>query len=485
MSALSLDQQALDQRAAEAAVAARPHDPIGALMGDPRTAPFSPALVEVAEGAPSRLLLWMPTAALGMLGVLVAWAALASVDIVSQAPGRVVPSARVKMVQPAEGGVVRAIHVANGDTVRAGAPVLDLDPAEVGVDVDQLSRRLVAARLEAAAARAELEAEAEGASGGGAGGGAGGDALARFAVPPGAAPETAERRRGQLAGDVAAMRVRVAAADGEIQRLKAARAAIAAQAAKVEAVLPLLRERVETRAYLVDRNLTARSELLALRQELVQLDHERGILRQQIAQADADVSLAEERRRQLLAERRAELLRRLAEQEELAGQVAGELDKATQRQARRRLLAPVDGVVADLAVFTVGGVVREADALMKIVPEDDRLEVEARVKNRDVGFVRAGQTVAVKVDTFTFTRYGTLEGRVLDLSADSASDDPQNGTYKARIALARETMTIDGAAVRLTPGMTVTVDIRTGARTVLDYLLTPMLRITNEALRER
>ncbi|HEY0836629.1 MAG TPA: HlyD family type I secretion periplasmic adaptor subunit, partial [Azospirillum sp.] len=289
----------------------------------------------------------------------------------------------------------------------------------------------------------------------------------------------------QLADDWASDRARLAGAEGEVRRLQAARVTLRARIARVAAVLPLLRERVATRAFLVERNLTARSELLKLRQELVESEREAEVLTGQLHQAELDVIQAEERQRQTAAERTGALLRRLGAQEQEAAALAAELRKATERQARRTLLAPADGVVTELAVHTLGGVVREAEALMKIVPEDGLLEIEARVRNRDVGFVRPGQPVEVKVDTFAFTRYGALPGTLLDVAADAAADDPQNATYKARIALERDTLRVDGRDVRLQPGMTVTVDIRTGHRRAIEYVLAPMLRLTGEAMRER
>jgi len=434
---------------------------------------FAPELVEVAERTPGRTLLWLPSIVLAALLLATAWGALAELEIVSPSPGRVVPSARVKLVQPAEGGVVRAIHVRNGQAVTAGQPVIDLDPTDAGAEHEQLTRRLATARLEAAALRAALEAEP------------GRDPLALFTPPDGIEAAAVELRRRQLADDWASDRARLAAAEGEVQRLQAARATLAARIAKVAAVLPLLRERVATRAFLVERNLTARSELLKLRQELVESEREEAVLVQQLRQADLDVTQAEERQRQAVAERTGGLLRRLGGQEQEAAALAAELRKAAERQARRTLLAPADGVVTELAVHTLGGVVREAETLLKIVPEDGLLEIEARVRNRDVGFVQPGQAVEVKVDTFAFTRYGTLPGTLVDVAADAAGDDPQNGTYKARIALERDTLRVDGRDVRLQPGMTVTVDIRTGRRRAIEYLLAPMLRMAGEAMRER
>ncbi|WP_207485439.1 HlyD family type I secretion periplasmic adaptor subunit [Arenibaculum pallidiluteum] len=483
-----------------AAARARPHEPLSALVRADR---FSPALVEVAERAPTGVVVWLPMLMAVILAAFAGWASFARIDIISSAQGRIVPSARVKLVQPLETGIVRAIHVRNGDRVRAGDPVLELDPTETGVERETLDRRLVTTRLEAAALEAELAA-------------VGGDkapptdlfeaamptvrALAQADDPdmwsPRAEAElhrTAALRAQLLAGAWTSFRGKVSAAEAEIVKLRAARAATQAQVAKLVAVQPILRERVETRAYLVSRQLTAKSELLELQQALVENEREQDVLRQGLAQAESELGLAEERRRQLLADRREELLRRLSEQDQQITILSADLRKARERIARRMLVAPVDGVVSELSVHTLGGVVKEAEPLLKIVPDDDRLEVEALIPNRDVGFVQPGQHVVVKVDAFPYTRYGSIAGTVQSLSADAmGSSDPSPGAmrpdqtaYKARVALARETMNLDGREIRLIPGMTVVVDIRTGDRTVMEYLLNPVLKYQSEALRER
>ena len=170
------------------------------------------------------------------------------------------------------------------------------------------------------------------------------------------------------------------------------------------------------------------------------------------------------------------------------------------------LTSPVDGVVQQLAVHTVGGVVTPAQALLVVVPSDSPLEIEATVSNRDIGFVHNGQQAEIKVDTFNFTRYGLLQGKVLGVSRDSVTrDKPQNKTnqtvqgaeatsseppgqelsYVARISLNRVQMQVENGLVDLLPGMAVTAEIKTGSRRIISYLLSPLLRYGQESMRER
>jgi hemolysin D len=176
--------------------------------------------------------------------------------------------------------------------------------------------------------------------------------------------------------------------------------------------------------------------------------------------------------------------------------------KAEHRTKLQLLTSPVDGVVQQLAVHTVGGVVTSAQPLLVVVPADAHLEIDATVSNDDIGFVRAGQEVAIKVDTFNFTRYGLLHGKVMSLSQDAISrDQPQDkdgrtetasnksnaqrSFYSARVSMDSAQMRVDGNLVNIGPGMAVTVEIKTGTRRLISYLLSPMIQYEQEVLRER
>ena len=192
--------------------------------------------------------------------------------------------------------------------------------------------------------------------------------------------------------------------------------------------------------------------------------------------------------------------------EQKAGGLAQDVIKAEERTKLQILTAPVDGVVQQLAVHTVGGVVTPAQALAVVVPVDSHLEIEAMVSNRDIGFVHAGQEAEIKIDTFNFTRYGLLQGRVLNVSSDaitrdkppeksndklpgaeSASSEPkgQEMNYAARVSLDRTQMLVEDKLVNLSPGMAVTAEIKTGTRRIISYLLSPVLKYKQETLRER
>jgi hemolysin D len=197
-----------------------------------------------------------------------------------------------------------------------------------------------------------------------------------------------------------------------------------------------------------------------------------------------------------VAEYRRGLFEELARAEQKATGLQQEVLKARQKAQQQQLTAPVDGTIHQLAVHTVGGVVTAAQPLLAIVPSDSELEIEAIVPNREVGFLRAGQVAEIKVDAFNFTRYGLITGQVLAISSDAVSRDSASRgearaagsselEYVARISLNRGNMERTNEALTLSPGMTVTVEIKTGVRTVMDYLLSPLGRYRHESLRER
>ena len=224
-----------------------------------------------------------------------------------------------------------------------------------------------------------------------------------------------------------------------------------------------------------------------------------------LREADAAIALLKETKDKTAAEYRRATYDALAKAEQKTAGVAQEVIKAERRTKLQRLAAPVDGVVQQLAIHTVGGVVTPAQSLAVVVPSESQLEIEAMLSNRDIGFVHPGQKAEIKVDTFNFTRYGLLHGDVLSMSTDAITRDRSQGAndrasgaaqssseprgqeleYAARISLDRTSMQVEDKLVKLGPGMAVTVEIKTGTRRIISYLLSPLARYKQESLRER
>ena len=224
---------------------------------------------------------------------------------------------------------------------------------------------------------------------------------------------------------------------------------------------------------------------MELEQELVERQQERRQLQFDLQKANADIAMAQERLQSTVADFEESLFDERARLDQEFGTLVQERIKAERRRDQQVLRAPIDGVVQELAVTTIGGVVEAAQALMKIVPDDSKLVAEVKLANRDAGFVDIGQKTRIKVETFEFTKFGAIDGTVIDVSPDAVVDEKLGPVYLAKVELAQQHLTVRGREAPLQPGMTVTADIQTGERRLLEYVLGPMLRYRDESLRER
>lgn len=453
---------------------------------------FLPAALEITESPPSPIGRAIAFALMALVCAALAWSAWGTIDIVASATGKVVSSGRSKVVQPFETGVVRAIHVQDGQAVKSGDVLIELDPTVNAAERDRLQDDLVAERLNSARLRAALMVGENGA--------------ADLVPPADADPALVATQRQLLTSQVSEHRAKLAALERQEAQKDAEHQTIAATIHKLDALLPVTQQRVDIRRTLMEKEIGSKLTYYETLQLQIEQQEELGVQRSRLNEAESAVAAIRETRIQAVAEYRKTLSDELAKSEQKANGLARDLIKAQQRTRLQQLTSPVDGVVQQLAVHTIGGVVTPAQSLLVIVPSETRLEIEAMISNRDIGFVEAGQGAAIKIDTFNFTRYGLLQGRVVSVSQDAIIRDrpPERGgdrvpgaqhdssepngqelSYSARISLDRTQMQVDDRLVNLSPGMAVTVEIRTGSRTILSYLLSPLQRYRHEIMRER
>lgn len=436
-----------------------------------RETDFLPAALEVMETPPNplgRLIMW---SLLGFVALALLWSIVAKIDIVAVAPGKVTSAGKNKLVQAAEGGVVRNIHVADGQSVVEGQPLVTLDPTATGAELAQARSSLQTSELDAARARAMLAALR-------------GERWT-FAPPTGTSPEIAAVQRQLISSRLAELAARVATLREQSAEAGAMSAGASAEMARLRDTLPYLNERVEKRRELADKGFASRLSQLELEQALV--DHHRQIdvqsqnaIRARAGQAGVGQQIAMARAeaiRQVLADlTKAEADARLAREE---------LTKADQRSGLQVIRSPVKGTVQQLAVYSQGAVLKPADPILVVVPDDAELIVEAQVLNRDIGFVRVGQPVTVKLEAFPFTRYGSLKGTLRRLSRDAVQDEKLGPFYQAVVSVAAPDATGRSAGITVTPGLAATAEIKTSQRRVIDYVLSPLERRMSEAGRER
>ena len=302
-------------------------------------------------------------------------------------------------------------------------------------------------------------------------------------------------------------RAKLAALDGQGKQKQAEIDTIAATIDKLKADEPIIRQRYTIHSGLADKQLGSKLAYLESLQQLTENQKDTAIQQSRLQEAQAALAAAVETRAQAVAEFHRKLFDDLVDAERKAGGLSGDLTKAEQRTKLQILTAPVDGVVQQLSVHTIGGVVTPAQQLAVVVPSDAVLEIEARISNRDIGFVHVGQEAEIKVDAFNFTRYGLIHGRVMSVSRDAIVRDvsPENAKnagaddaestrsepkgqelgYAARISLDRTQIPVEDRLANLAPGMAVTVEVKTGSRRIIAYLLSPLIRYRQESMRER
>jgi hemolysin D len=412
------------------------------LRGD--EAEFLPAVLALQAAPVSPVGRLVGRLLMALVAAASAWAVFGRIDIVVGAAGRIVPSARTKTISSMEVGVVRAVHVVDGQRVKAGDPLVELDARSSDSERDRAEVDLRAAQLQAARSRAMLAA-------------LDGDARPALGASPGVdAPGRADAQR-QL--------------DDQWRDFAARRDRLAQDIARYADALPLAARRARDYAALLqDHDVSAHAWS---EKEQARIDLE-GQLRDAHAQLVA-----------LRADARRSARESLAEAERQQGDAAQDARRARVHGELLTLRSPVDGTVQQLEVHTLGAAVPAAQPLMAIVPAGGPVEVEAMLDNKDVGFVQEGQEAQVKIDAFPYTRYGSVPARVVHVSRDAVKDDKRGWLYAVTLRLERPTLAVDGRAAPLAPGMTTAVDIRTGTRRVVEYVLSPLLEHAQESLHER
>ena len=522
----------MNERAAPQEVPSPPRPPLRTpptVAGRDRE--FLPAALEILETPPPPL----PTALMATicacaLAALV-WSYFGRLDVHATAPGKIELAGYAKVIEPLDPGKIVAIHVERGQTVKAGDLLLELDPSEAGADkvgaqdaldasLAEIARRRYAIALVRAAdtgARTppdSLDAqpndnEAPAANSGSIESLAGGVELR----VPGheAVPEPFRlREEAVLRADLVQLSDVLTALDRQMAEKLATEKRLNMSIAFQNTLIDTLNQRVSTRQEAIDRKVGTKIDLYNAKEELEKsqsaLASDQGLL----IETEAALNEVQSEKTKAVSQFIAENENKLADTARKADEALQTLAKAAARLAGTRLYAPTSGVVQQMSVTTVGQVVTTGQQLIVITPIGGKLQVEALVANLDIGFVKLGQEAVIKVDAFPFTRFGALHGKVVNIAsaaiaeqdakralanatatanlaaeAPTAPGQPESFVFPVTVALDETVMKFDDAIITLTPGMTVTVEIRTGSRRVIDYLLSPLAKIRSEAFKER
>ncbi|MEN3109660.1 HlyD family type I secretion periplasmic adaptor subunit [Uliginosibacterium paludis] len=400
------------------------------------------------------------------------WTVFGKIDIVATAAGKIVPNSRTKTIQPFERSTIKAIRVQDGQHVKAGEVLIELDATITSAERDRLTRELASARLQVLRAQSLLTA------------------LDTGKLPQPTRPDHTPEEHWQeslrlLEGQYREYTDKRTRLESDVAQREAEQHSTQELVRKLEQTMPIVRQRAEDYRNLADKNFISRHGYLEKEQARIELEADLATQRSRLTELAAALQTARLARSALSSETRRIQLDSINEGMQKASSLEQELLKADSRNQQNVLTAPVDGTVQQLAVHTVGGVVKEADPLMLIVPADESIEIEAMLENKDVGFVRAGQEAEVKIETFQYTKYGTIPAKVISVSNDAINDEKRGLIYATRIKLDRSTLDVDGHEVRMSPGMAVGVEIKTGKRRVIEYFLSPLMQYGHESLKER
>ena len=442
---------------------------------------FLPATIEIEETPPSpapRVVLWV---IVSLITTFIIWTCVAQVDVVSTTYGKVVPDGGIKAIQATDNAIIRAIHIKEGQFVKRGDLLIELDPSINSVDLGSGSEKLVVTRVELARLNAELT---------------------------GQKPDYAiEGARQDMILQQETLRL---AREGNFNaRLAEAKNNQNGKEMFLYSSMDNLRKLQETAKSVRDKEARVRPfvgqvmshfDYLKLKDDLTQIESDIAAQQNLVRQIQADKSALEQKTLQIKQEQRSQIMAEVREKLSLITAQQGDVDKNTKLVSQKELRAPVDGQVQSLNVTTVGGVVVAAQTLATVVPKDSPLVIETSLSNEDIGFVRVGQPVDIKVDTFPFQKFGTIKGTVTwvspdaDMGAVRNSDTGQNATdstakqklsYRMRIQPGTSSVSVYGKPQLISPGMTVEADVITDKRTIIEFFLAPVVKYWKEGMQVR
>jgi len=464
---------------------------------DSRDQEFLPAALEILQTPASpvgtSLLLYICVAVVCVLG----WSYFGWLDIYAVAAGKIQLSGRSKVVQPLYAGKIVAIHVENGSRVKAGDVLVELDPTEARADRDTQLGVLAADAAEASRRRAAI-------------------ASARTAelqplpieFPPGVDEIVRQREEGVLAADIGQLRSSIAGLKAQLAEKQATKQRLLASIAARKNLIALGKERVGMRELLDAKGAGSRALTIEAAEQyqgyLVSDAGERG----QLLETDASMVSLQSKIQEASTQFIATQAQKLADAERDHDKIEQDLVKAQLKRDLTRLTAPIAGTVQQLTATTIGQVVASGQPILTIVPFEGPMEIEAMIENKDIGFVEAGQPAVVKIDAFPFTRYGTIDATVAKVSRDAVDEryatnlsdaasaaNPEgsagkpsqapNLVFPATLTLVRHTIMVGDKEVSLMPGMSVSVEIKTGRRRAIDYVLSPLREFVSQTAHER
>ena len=447
---------------------------------------FLPAAVEILETPVSPIGRAITWTIMSLFFVAIAWSWFGHIDVFATANGRVIPQGQIKAIQPLQLAKVRKILVKEGQHVKAGQHLIELDPTETEVDLEQVKYQLLQARLNAI--RTEILLDGLGSN------------ISEYSQLPDyevsvkaqsmAWPSLPNELQFKLHQEILKRDWQTMAStkkrnQDSLNQQQAAVSAVTAQINRLNALIPLYQDQVDAMNSLLTQNHVSKLEWLQQEERRISAIEERKVLTNQKQEAQAQLKALESEHESNLHQFLQQHLKVLQENRTAAQQHLLTLRKAEGRQQHQILKAPVDGIVQQLQVHTVGGVVQPAQPIMMIVPDDVELEIEASVLNKDIGFIKPEQPTKLKFESFPYTQFGLFSGEVRFISRDAIAHEQLGSVYPIRVLMHEQKILVGDTWQKLEPGMNVTVEIKTGERRLIEFFLAPLLKGKQESFHER
>lgn len=456
-------------------------DKMGDVNSSRELAAFLPASLEIQESPPNPLARWLAWSLLVVMIIAIVWALLGHVNIVASAEGKIIPSSRVKQVQPLDKGMVKALLVSEGEYVKQGQPLIELDTTLTYADKQRLTSELRSSTQRIAVSNAML-------------------ALLNMDkqrvtssyidsytldLPLTSTDHDEILHKSLFRQQWLQYQSQLSVLKNSLIKTQAEQAATQEIISKLEQTLPIAEKRASNLEELHTKDYVSENDYLTAEQDRIQQTQDLAAERQRLKQLKAAELEVREQINLHKAEVHGNILSEISELQRQIASLNEELTKASDINEKQILYAPVAGRVQELATNTIGGVVTAAQQLMIIVPDEEQLEVEVFLENKDIGFVHEGMSAEIKVHTFPFTKYGVVDADVTTVSDDATIDEKRGLIYRMQLRMAKSTLNVGEKVVNLQPGMAVTAEVQTGERRIIEFFLAPLLRHGNESLRER
>jgi HlyD family type I secretion membrane fusion protein len=429
---------------------------------------FLPAVLEVTETPPSHAARLLTYIIISIFTVAMIWSYFGKIDIIATARGKLIPASHTKKIQSLEAGVIEKIFVADGDVVQKGDILIKLNPTEAKADINRLQSEIKAQKIAVRRLIALLTETPE----------------ANFTKQEDDGDLYA-LHKNLLNSEMANKNSQINVLSSQIEEARSQLITITSEIKKLDKILPSMIERAKRRKKLVEQGYYAEITYMEMQERVISTQEEKNVLNNKKNETKARIASLNKEINQYKAKFNNDISQKLTDTEEKLNSYRQELIKAEEIEKRTYLKSPIDGIVQELKIHTVGGVIKPADEIMSVIPINYKIEADVMVENKDIGFVSQDQIAEIKVDSFPFTKYGTIDGKVRVLSNDAVEKEKIGLVFPAKITMMDNKIIVGEKEILLKPGMSITAEIKTGKRRVIEYILSPIIKHLNESIRER